>query len=488
MDHPILMENQKNRLGLPMWRLVCLAMFVFWQMGFIYYFLEPSSALDGKIPISVDMNYTTALTAICYLISILVMIFIPMIIVWLQRIATGVALLTSVFFFLPLPDDALRLIIYLQIFCCCLMIGFETFLVVNIFSESSGIKYLTFAYSVGIFLIAIVQNEFLSIPFSTFRFGMTAALILLLIFFIYMPSGKEHQPRFVKKSDGLTAPKKLIRGVCLLAFIIALMGVSCPAIAGKVKHGVSIMYLVVALTGFVLDILYTKANVHPFRLMPLIVGLGGLGFLFMLASDYVPALSYVACGFIGFGMAACMLGPLYGVPIVKSYPTRYTAPCIIGFALVAVLIHSVIAEIFLGAPILLYLVYAVIMAVLVFVFTQVEPFLLFTLRHRITDEETVTATEDNPIVISPEAQTKDESEVTADADASDYPLLKLSPKKREVAELICLGYTNRDIAKTLFLSEHTVKDYTKDIYLTLDVHSRIELAALVNKYQLIQKK
>ena len=78
--------------------------------------------------------------------------------------------------------------------------------------------------------------------------------------------------------------------------------------------------------------------------------------------------------------------------------------------------------------------------------------------------------------------------VTAEKDASDDPLLKLSPKKREVAQLICLGYTNKDIATTLYLSEHTVKGYVKDIYITLDVHSRMELAVLVNNYRLSNKK
>ena len=49
MNHPILIENQKKRRDVPLWMLVCFAMFSFWQMAFIYYFLEPSSALDGKL-------------------------------------------------------------------------------------------------------------------------------------------------------------------------------------------------------------------------------------------------------------------------------------------------------------------------------------------------------------------------------------------------------------------------------------------------------
>ena len=485
MNSQILIENQKKRRDIPLWMLVCFSMFSFWQMGFIYYFLEPSSALDGKIPIDINIDYGTTLTAVCYILGILTMIFLPRIITWAQRIATGVALLSAIGFFLPLPEDALRFNIYLQIFCCCLMIGFETFLVVTFFSEKSSVKYLTFGYGIAVFLIALVQNEVVSIPFSTFRFAMVAALVLLFIFFLRIPAGKERLPQFVKKSDGLTAPKKLISGTYLLMFIIALMGVAGPAIAGKAEHGVSIMYLVVALSCFAMYLFHKKANIHPFRLMPVLVGLGGLGFLLMLATSYVPALAYVACGLIGFGMAACLLAPLYGVPIMKAYPSKYIPCAIIGLALSAVLFHAVIAEILLDAPTALYVFYAVIMGVLVFVYTQVEPFLMFTLRRRIADEENTVAAEPEE---APAAEAETQTAPAVATEASDDPLLKLSPKKREVAELICMGYTNKDIAKTLVISEHTVKDYVKDIYYTLDVHSRIELAALVNNYRLASKK
>ena len=174
---------------------------------------------------------------------------------------------------------------------------------------------------------------------------------------------------------------------------------------------------------------------------------------------------------------------------MKSYPSKFIAPSIIGLAFSAVLIHAVIAEMFLGAPIALYIFYAVIMAVLVFVFMQVEPFLMFALRRRIADEETTVAAEvEVPTVQASQTETKAESKVTAETDTAYDPLLKLSPKKREVAELICIGYTNKDIAESLVISEHTVKDYVKDIYYALDVHSRIELAALVNNYRLTTKK
>ena len=174
---------------------------------------------------------------------------------------------------------------------------------------------------------------------------------------------------------------------------------------------------------------------------------------------------------------------------MKAYPSRYVASAIIGLAITAVLIHAVIAEMFLGAPIALYIFSAVVMAVLVFVFTQVEPFLMFALRRRISDDIVPVAEEDAKKAPIVETEVKPEPvSVTSEKDASDDPLLKLSSKKREVAQLICLGYTNKDIATTLYLSEHTVKGYVKDIYITLDVHSRMELAVLVNNYRLSNKK
>ena len=57
----------------------------------------------------------------------------------------------------------------------------------------------------------------------------------------------------------------------------------------------------------------------------------------------------------------------------------------------------------------------------------------------------------------------------------------LTPKEREVTEFICMGYTNKDIAKIMFISENTVKDHTKKIYPKMGVHSRFELATLVSK-------
>jgi DNA-binding NarL/FixJ family response regulator len=52
----------------------------------------------------------------------------------------------------------------------------------------------------------------------------------------------------------------------------------------------------------------------------------------------------------------------------------------------------------------------------------------------------------------------------------------LSEREREVLELIATGATNREIAERLYLSPHTVKEYTSTLYRKLAVRNRAEAA------------
>jgi len=53
----------------------------------------------------------------------------------------------------------------------------------------------------------------------------------------------------------------------------------------------------------------------------------------------------------------------------------------------------------------------------------------------------------------------------------------LTPRERDVAQLLARGATNEEIARTLWISRHTVKDHVKAIYAKTDVASRAELSA-----------
>jgi len=50
----------------------------------------------------------------------------------------------------------------------------------------------------------------------------------------------------------------------------------------------------------------------------------------------------------------------------------------------------------------------------------------------------------------------------------------LSEREREVVSLIAAGSTNREIADELYLSPHTVKEYTSGVYRKLGVRNRAE--------------
>jgi len=114
--------------------------------------------------------------------------------------------------------------------------------------------------------------------------------------------------------------------------------------------------------------------------------------------------------------------------------------------------------------------------------------LMFALRKRITDEDIPAESGGGSEAPVQEAQAAEPVDSIHEDVVSEASLKVLSKREREVVELICLGYSNADIAKMLFISEHTVKDHTKKIYPKMGVHSRFELAALVSKLKTGEKE
>lgn len=71
------------------------------------------------------------------------------------------------------------------------------------------------------------------------------------------------------------------------------------------------------------------------------------------------------------------------------------------------------------------------------------------------------------------------------APAGDVAQAPLSDREREVVGLIAGGSTNREIAARLFLSPHTVKEYTSGIYRKLGVRNRAEAVKRAQRLGLI---
>ena len=61
----------------------------------------------------------------------------------------------------------------------------------------------------------------------------------------------------------------------------------------------------------------------------------------------------------------------------------------------------------------------------------------------------------------------------------------LSEREREVLEAVASGATNREIAESLFLSPHTVKEHTSSLYRKLGVRNRAEAVQKAQRLGLI---
>jgi len=59
---------------------------------------------------------------------------------------------------------------------------------------------------------------------------------------------------------------------------------------------------------------------------------------------------------------------------------------------------------------------------------------------------------------------------------------KLSPRLQQVTALVCLGYTNGEIAQRLNISTETVKSHVRTIHERFATHSKAELRAVLERW------
>jgi DNA-binding NarL/FixJ family response regulator len=61
----------------------------------------------------------------------------------------------------------------------------------------------------------------------------------------------------------------------------------------------------------------------------------------------------------------------------------------------------------------------------------------------------------------------------------------LSPREREIAQLIAQGSSNPDIAETLMMSIKTVETHVRHLFAKLDVRTRAEVAVWAVRHGLV---
>jgi len=500
--HPLLIENKSKRLNFRLSLLVCFAMFCAWQMGMIYFSTQTLSVHE-RVVVPASEDVVAVIIACGYLLSILVMIFLPRVIVWTVRITTGVALLSALALYAPLSPQAFALALYIQFFCCCFMIGFETALIVNLFTVKTAIVHLTVAYAVALCIAALLQNDFVKTPFWIFRYFAVAACALQLLFYCKLPA--RVWPRYAKKSDNLVCPKSFFAGVYVMELLTALLSLFGIAIAETVKHGVFIYYLSSAICAVVVFTLWKHCGIVLMRCASVLIGIAALGFMLAIASLSFPALSIVACVLLGTGFAALGMMPLYGVILAKHYPSRFIATTLIGFAFTAILIHMFLLEALRDNPVIMYTVYLVIAAALAVLFFMLMPYLLYSYRSRTLQDIIGVIAEDQdesiePVTEQPSAMLQTAKARTpllrtaAKTEAAPQPeeplharrmkiLLKhaLSPLTRreyQAADCIMRGLRRAEIAQEMDVLPDSVTKYINRIYDKFGIHRRQDLFRL----------
>jgi DNA-binding NarL/FixJ family response regulator len=92
--------------------------------------------------------------------------------------------------------------------------------------------------------------------------------------------------------------------------------------------------------------------------------------------------------------------------------------------------------------------------------------------------------------ISPSMASKLLTEFAAISKASEekpqVPTPRLTDREMEVLRLVAQGMNNRDIAKTLFISENTVKNHIRNILEKLHLHSRMEAVVYAVREKMIE--
>jgi DNA-binding CsgD family transcriptional regulator len=371
------------------------------------------------------------------------------------------------------------------------MIGFETALIVGLFSEKAAVKHLLVAYGLIFFLAALMQNNFREVPYWAFQHFNVAALILQLLFYWKLPA--KVWPDFVRRGTALVCPVRLFAGLftlCFLGNILISFGIS---VAESVTHGLFAFYMsfaVFAVTGYAL---LRRFGLSPLRFASISVVVSVTGFILAIVALYVPALALPACVLLGPGTAACILIPYYGVVMTRRYPSRFISPAIIGISFVAsVLLLAWLIEAFRENTALLYTLYLAIAVAMAAVYLFLEPYLLYSFRgrHLISDEEIagIARTE------AAAENTGAEAPQTPEPVPAEHPLLterqrnlvanafdKLSAKELAMAELLMQGFKYEVICSRLCISKNTAYWYRRQLFDKLQIASLQDLFALAER-------
>ncbi len=471
MEQPILAENQRKRLTIKAPLLICFAMFAVWQMGIIY-FSGTALSISGRTPIPVSVGNVTILIVIGYIATISFIYFLPRFSVQAERIAATLALCSGALLFIPLPGNVLVWVCYFHFFCCVFMIGLESSIIINLFTEETAVLHFSLAYAVANCIIAVIQNDVIPVSFSGFRLVIVVSLLMMLLFFWKLPANV--WPRTVRKADNMVFPRRVFAGIYVLGFFgsaLTLFGVS---VAERVVHGVSVLYVSAGFCGLLIFFLWKRFHIQPLRIISVMVVIAAAGVVMAIVSLYFPSHSIWACVLLGPGNTILYSSPLMGILMAKQYPSKVIAPALIMAAFLPIVLHTTLLEALRDNLQIFYIIYLAVSVGVVILYLKLEPSLIYSFRASALVP--VQSGKD----VFPE-NIKSEPVVSKAAGLAAQAFDNLSGQEIRLAELIMQGYGNSEMAEILHITGNTVKGYRKTLYSKLQIHSRRELFELAER-------
>jgi DNA-binding CsgD family transcriptional regulator len=498
----LLSENEGKRLDFRLPMLVCLSMFVVWQMG-IMFFTGTTLSLDGKtpIPFPINSNIVTVLVAAGYILSVAHLTFFQRYCVITARVGVGAALLSALALYLPFAPGTLAVFLYFQGFSCAFLIGIEIAIIINLFTERAEIRDLIVTLILPGCLIAFLHNGIIPVPFSLFQHFTVIALAMLLVFYYKMPS--KVWPEYVRRSSGIVKPKSLMFGLSALIWFSSLITLFGLVVAESITYGVIAYYIFIVLSGVILAVLWKYYKIIPLKSASAMVAAGTFGFVAAIASLFIPALSLPACALLGFGGTVCWMSSYFGIVMARRYPSRFICPGLTALAFTAVIIHTVVLEALRDNLTMLYAVYLVIAMALTIVYLMLEPYMGYSFRSRTfqdiigvvadeTEEETagpqsapvkrasLLVKTETPRPIAPKDVSLHERRMKI---LMTHALLPLTNREYQLADCIMRGLRRSEIAQEMGVEPDSITKYSNRIYNKFDIHRRQDLFKLAEKLE-----
>jgi DNA-binding CsgD family transcriptional regulator len=299
-------------------------------------------------------------------------------------------------------------------------------------------------------------------------------------------------------------------GLLLIIALSSIMTLFGSVVAESIAHGVCVYYISLAVCGIVLAVLW-KRGIVPLKPSSILIAVGALGFIAAIVSLYIPVFSLAACALLGAVLAVCYLSSYFGIVLAKRYPSRFIMPVIMVIALITIVVHSGVLEVFRDNVQILYIIYLVVSVAMAILYLMLEPFLLYSFRGRTLQDIIGVIAEDDdepvnletvPAVVHTQARTPllrtypktepvppkqeplhlithewsgHERRMKALMSRAPEPLTR---REYQTADGIMRGLRRSEIAKEMQILPESVTKYTNRIYDKFGIHRRQDLFKL----------